>query len=241
MKRREVYSELYCVPPVFVRIDGRNFKQVLSRIGCERPYDHRLASAMADAVELFFRQSGLAPLFAYTFSDEVSFFFNELPFEGRIEKLDSIIPSFIASALTMFLGQKEACSFDARVIPIHPELVEGYLLWRQAEAWRNCINSHAFYALLKEGMEEKEVAEMLRNKRSEEMHQLLFERGINIALVPAWQRRGIMVRKETYGIQGFDPQQKKETISFRTRIRQDWELPRFRSEEGRAFIEGLYS
>jgi len=239
MKRREIYSDLYCVPPVIVRVDGRNFKHVLSRMGFEKPYDIKFASAMADAVELFFRHSGLSPVLAYTFSDEISFFFNEVAFDGRIEKLDSVIPSFISSALTMLLRPDEPFSFDSRVIPVHGHLIGEYLIWRQAEAWRNCINSHAYYALLSEGMEERDASELLLNKRSVQMHEMLFSRGTNIAAVPAWQRRGIMVLKEEYEIPGFNPHLKEETLAIRSRVKQEWELPLFKSAEGAVFIEGL--
>lgn len=239
MKRREIYSDLYCVPPVIVRIDGRNFKHVLSRMGFEKPYDLKFASAMADAVELFFKHSGLSPVFAYTFSDEISFFFNEVAFEGRIEKLDSVIPSFISSALTMLLRPDDPFSFDSRVIPVHGQFIDEYLIWRQAEAWRNCINSHAYYALLSEGMEEKDAAGYLRNRKSEQMHELLFRRGTNIATVPAWQRRGIMVLREKYEIEGFNPCLEERTLATRSRVKQDWELPLFKSAEGAAFIAGM--
>ncbi len=239
MKRREIYSDLYCVPPVIVRVDGRNFKHVLSRMGFEKPYDMVFASAMADAVELFFKHSGLSPLFAYTFSDEISLYFNELPFDGRIEKLDSVIASFISSALTLLLKPGEPLSFDSRIIPIHENLIEEYLVWRQAEAWRNCINSHAHYTLLREGMDEKGASELLRSKKSGQMHELLFQRGTNIAAVPSWQRRGIMVLREKYEVEGFNPYMQEETLAIRTRVKQDWELPLFKSEDGSDFIDEL--
>lgn len=54
MKRREIYSDLRCIPPVVVRIDGRNFKNALSRIGFEKPYDKRFTSAIVEAIEAFF-------------------------------------------------------------------------------------------------------------------------------------------------------------------------------------------
>jgi tRNA(His) 5'-end guanylyltransferase len=239
MKRREVYSDLYCVPPVIVRVDGRNFRHVLSRRGFERPYDIKFASAMADAAELFFRHSGLSPVFAYTFSDEISFFFNEVAFDGRIEKLDSVIASFISSALTLLLKPDEPLSFDSRIIPMHENLIEEYLVWRQAEAWRNCINSHAYYALLSEGMDEKSAAGLLRSKKSGQMHELLFQRGTNIAAVPAWQRRGILVLRERYEVEGFNPCLQEETLATRTRIKQDWDLPLFKSGDGAEFIDEL--
>ncbi|TGC10990.1 tRNA(His) guanylyltransferase Thg1 family protein [Methanolobus halotolerans] len=239
MKGREIYSDLRCAPPVIVRIDGRSFKNALSRMEFEKPYDSRFASAMADAVELFFRNSGFSPVFAYVFSDEISFFFREVAFEGRVEKIDSIVPSFISSALTMLLGSDEPLSFDSRVIPVHGQIVSDYLIWRQAEAWRNCVNSHAYYALLSEGLEEEDAAGFLRNKGTSDMHELLFSRGTNVAKLPAWQRRGMMVVKEEYKVEGFNPHLDERTLTTRRKVVQNWDIPQFRTPEGACFVKDL--
>ncbi len=239
MKRREIYSDLHCIPPVIVRVDGRNFRSALSRIGLQKPYDKRFASAMADAIELFFKKSGLSPDFAYTFSDEISFLFRNISFDGRIEKIDSVIPSFISSALTITLETDEPISFDSRVIPVNEENIIEYLAWRQDEAWRNCINSYAYYTLLSEGMKEKEAATLLKNKGSSQMHEMLFQKGINVSKVPTWQKRGIMVMKQEYHADGFNPYLGEETTSIRKRITQDWNIPLFKSPDGERFIRSL--
>ncbi|MDW7731053.1 MAG: tRNA(His) guanylyltransferase Thg1 family protein [Methanolobus sp.] len=239
MKGREIYSDLRCVPPVIVRVDGRNFKNVLSRMEFEKPYDIRFTSAMADATELFFKSSGLSPVFAYVFSDEISLFFQELSFEGRVEKIDSVVPSFISSALTMLLEPDEPFSFDSRVIPVHRQIVADYLVWRQAEAWRNCVNSHAYYALLSEGLDEEDAATFLKNKGTSDVHELLFSRGTNIAKVPAWQRRGMVVMKEGYEVEGFNPHLNEKTLTTRKKVVQNWDIPQFRTPDGAVLIEKL--
>ena len=239
MKRREIYSDLRCIPPVIVRIDGRNFKNALSRMGFEKPYDEKFTSAIVKAIETFFKKSGLSSVFAYTFSDEISFFFRDDAFDGRIEKLDSTIPSYISSAFSMVLDLEEPVSFDSRIIPIHEEDVREYLIWRQDEAWRNCINSYAYYTLISEGMEEQEAARMLKNKGEPDLHELLFERGINISKVPTWQRRGIVVMKKEIEIEGFNPQLNVETTSTRTKVFAEYEIPLFSSEEGEAFLQKI--
>ena len=73
------------------------------------------ARVMADNVELFIKKSGLSPLFAYTFSDEINFLFMELPFKGRIEKMDSIITSFLGNAFTINLQLEKPVAFDSRI------------------------------------------------------------------------------------------------------------------------------
>ena len=239
MKRREIYSDLHCLPPVIVRVDGRNFRNALSRIGLEKPYDKRFASEMADAIELFFKKSGLGPDFAYTFSDEISFLFRNISFSGRIEKIDSVIPSFMSSALTITLGVDEPISFDSRVIPVNEQNITEYLIWRQDEAWRNCINSYAYYTLLSEGMKEKKAAAILKNKDSSQMHELLFQKDINISKVPTWQKRGIIIQKQEYQADGFNPHLGEETTSIRKKVVQNWNIPLFRSPDGEKFIGSI--
>lgn len=237
MKEREIYSDLRCAPPIIIRIDGRNFKKTLDEIGCEKPYDRMLASAMAGSLELFFTKSGLNPVFAYTFSDEASIIFADIPFNGRVEKLDSIIPSFLSSAFTILMGIDIPISFDSRIIPLQPDQIAPYLEWRQAEAWRNCVFSYGFYSLVSEGMTEKQAFNELYGKKSSSIHELLFKRGINIAKVPAWQRRGVAVHREEYTIEGFNPFRQENTLSTRKRVVQQWELPLFSTDEGSDYLK----
>lgn len=41
-----------------------------------------------------------APVFIYTFSDEISILLDNIPFNGRIEKINSVVASFAASSFT---------------------------------------------------------------------------------------------------------------------------------------------
>lgn len=239
MKKREIYAEMRCIPPVVLRADGRNFKNTLSGLGFEKPYDRTFARAMADTAELFIKKSGLSPLFAYTFSDEVSFLFTDLPFDGRVEKIDSIAASFLGSDLTIKLRLETPIAFDSRLISLQKEEIPEYFHWRQLEAWRNFVASWGYYALRNEGIGRNEAAKLLKGKKEWEIHEMLFRKGINLATLPAWQRRGIIVSKEEFEISGFNPVSGKEEKSLRRKIIQDWEIPKFRSEEGITYLEKL--
>lgn len=241
MKEREIFSQLRVFPPFAVRIDGRGFKRALELLELKKPYDERFAHAMADSVESFFRESGLNPLFAFTFSDEITLFFNEIPYNNRIEKIDSIIPGFISSALTIQLNLKNPVSFDSRVILLGKEDIYRYLLWRQAETWRNHVSSYGYYTLLKTGLTENEAASRLRNMKASAIHELVFSHGINLAETPGWQRCGILIYRETYEKTGYDPVKKTEVKTQRTKIAQEWNTPIFKSEEGRKLVERLIS
>ncbi len=239
MKKREIYADLRCVPPVIIRVDGRNFKNTLLRLNFEKPYDKRFASAMANVAELLFKKSGLSPVFAYTFSDEINILFQDVPFDGRIEKLDSVIPSFMSSALTMLLKLDEPVSFDSRILPVNFDHIYDYMIWRQREAWRNCISSYGYYTMRSEGLSEADAAAFLMGKKGSDIHELLFKRGINLAKVPAWQRRGIVVHKDEYDVTGFNPVLNERTTTTRTRVVQNWHGPVFESEDGRAFLDDI--
>jgi tRNA(His) guanylyltransferase len=239
MKKREIYSDLRCAPPFFIRVDGRTFRSSLLRMGFEKPFDSSFAVSMGNAVEMLFKKSGLSPVFGYTFSDEINLLFKDMPFDGRMEKLDSIVPSFLSSALSLSLKAQEPVAFDSRIVPVCREQIPEYLDWRQKEAWRNCINSYAFYTLVAQGSSEKGAAALLKKKRSSDLHELLFMHGINISKVPAWQRKGILVHKEKYSIEGYNPLIQQNTSSIRTKVVQNWDIPLFASPEGKALINSL--
>lgn len=239
MKNREIYAEMRCIPPLVVRADGRNFKNTLLNLDFRKPYDEKFARAMADTAELFIKKSGLSPLFAYTFSDEINLLFLDPPFDGRVEKIDSVTASFLGSALTLCLGLEEAVAFDARIVALQKEEIEDYMHWRQLEAWRNFVFSYGYYTLRKEGIGGAEASKFLKGKKERDIHELLFERGINLAALPAWQRRGVLVSGTEYKVTGFNPLLGREMGSLRRKVTQDWEIPKFKSEEGKALLEKL--
>lgn len=80
-----------------------------------------------------------APVFIYTFSDEISILLDNIPFNGRIEKINSVVASFAASSFTYNLNKEIAkpIAFDSRIIPIIDDDIYKYFKWRQDEAWRN--------------------------------------------------------------------------------------------------------
>lgn len=239
MKNQEIYAEMRCIPPVVLRADGRNFKNTLSDLGFEKPYDETFVRAMADTAELFIKKSGLSPLFAYTFSDEISFLLTDLPFDGRVEKIDSVAASFLGSALTIKLQLEAPIAFDSRLVALQKEDIPEYFHWRQLEAWRNFVAAWGYYALRNEGIGKNEAAKRLKGKKEWEIHEMLFEKGINLAALPAWQRRGIVISKKECEISGLDPRSGKEVKSLRRKIIQNWEIPKFKSEEGIVFLEKL--
>jgi len=239
MKHRELFSNLVALPPLFVRLDGRTFHRMAESWNLDRPFDIRFAEAMARVSEGLISESGLSPDLAFSFSDEISLYFSRLPFNGRVEKLDSVCASFAASVLTIDMKSTQPVSFDARIIHVTHELAPEYLIRRQGEAWRNHLNAYCQHAMMKEGMSRKDAAAFLKGKSSQEMHELAFARGINLAHTPVWQRRGILVKKKIYSVKGFNPKLGKVVESPRSEVVIDRNLPVFASPEGRTLLSSL--
>ncbi len=231
-KDREIFSRLN-VPedsPVIIRVDGWNFRKITEKIGLKRPYDTRLAKSLAEASSELMRM-GFPIAFAFTFSDEISFLLAPpLPWRGRIEKLITILASYTSGYLSKVFD--EALAFDGRVVFVRNEdEIVDYMRWRQSEAWRNALNSYALKALENQGLSRKDAVEALKGKKSSELHDLIFKNlGVNVNDVPAWQRRGIMIRwiikiKNS----NFGPVQRRS-------VRVDWDLPLFSTPEGRDYL-----
>lgn len=239
MKRKEVFSEIRAAPPVIMRMDGRNFKESLARLGFRRPYDETFARGMVAAARSLLADSSLGPEWAFTFSDEVSVLFEELPFDGRVEKLDSVVASYLSSALTLALKQDVPLAFDARIIPLHREEIVDYLVNRQSEAWRNHMQSYGFYTLVAEGMGEREAAAKMKGMKFEDIHEMMWRRGVNLNETPGWQRKGVLVYRRKYEKEGYNPVTGETVLVKRAEIVEDWDPPLFGSEDGKAFLRSV--
>lgn len=237
MENREIFSNITSVPPVFVRLDGRAFHRLAECLGLEKPFDEFFHKGMVTACTSLVADSGLNPDFAYTFSDEISLYFTKLPFSGRVEKIDSVAASYAASSFTISLGGTAIVSFDARVIPATPAFAMEYLANRQAEAWRNHINAYCQQALIEEGMNARKAAEKLKGLQAKDLHEMMHIRGFNLAMTPAWQRRGTLIYKKITEKEGFNPVTGETVIAERSSVVAESDLPLFTSPDGKAFLE----
>lgn len=236
---REIFSNLTIFPPVFVRLDGRAFHRLTRALNLKKPFDPAFNESMRSVCRYLLMGSGLSPAFAYTFSDEISLYFPTLPFSGRVEKLDSVTAAVAASKLTIELGSAEPLAFDARTIPAAGGFAVEYLISRQNEAWRNHINAYCQNALIEEGMTSRQAAAALRGMQSGALHEMMFERGINLAETPAWQRRGTLLYREECIKEGYNPLTGETVQAARTCIREPEETPLFSTPEGEALIRSL--
>jgi tRNA(His) guanylyltransferase len=236
MENREIFSAITVIPPVFVRLDGRAFHRLAEDLALKKPFDDRFSHAMVQVCTALVADSGLCPDFAFTFSDEISLFFTRLPFNGRVEKIDSVSASFAASSLTLALGATTPLSFDARVIPATREFAIEYLTNRQNEAWRNHVNGYCQQALIEDGMSAKKAAAQLKGMPAKSLHDMMHGRGFNLAMTPPWQRRGVMVYKKITEKDGFNPITRQHVVAERSAVTVDRDLPLFTSPEGKEFL-----
>ena len=241
MENREIFSAISAIPPVFVRLDGRAFHRLVENLGLEKPFDEFFNNAMVTACTTLVSESGLNPDFAFTFSDEINLWFSRLPFSARVEKIDSVAASFAASSLTLALGGTSILSFDARVIPATPEYAMEYLADRQNEAWRNHLNGYCQQALIEEGLSAKEAAAQLKGLPSKNLHEMMHAKGFNLAMTPAWQRRGVLVYKKLKEKEGFNPVTQESVVTERSAVTVDYDLPLFSSPEGKEFLKKVIS
>jgi len=228
MKDYEVYSSLK-VPKnskIVIRLDGRSFHKLAKDLNLVKPYDEKFYNVIAKVCEDLFKE--FSPLFVYTFSDEISLLLDKVPFDGRIEKMDSVIASFAASSFVMHYDVefKKPPAFDSRVIPISDDDILKYFRWRQDESWRNCVNSHGIF-YLKSKYSNNEANDKINGMNLNDVHELLYQNGINLNDVETYKKRGIGVYRKNKKIVGFNKKENKQQTSYRSYVYTDWELPIF--------------
>ena len=231
MKDYEVYSSLK-VPKnskVIMRLDGRAFHKLASDLNLVKPYDKNFYRVMSQVCEDLFKE--FSPLFAYTFSDEISLLFDTLPFDGRIEKLDSVIASFTSSSFVLHYNAdfRKPPAFDSRVVPINDNDILKYFKWRQDESWSNCVNSHGI-SYLKKKYSNTDANDKIKGMKLNEIHELLFQNGINLNDIETYKKRGIGIYRKNKKVKGFNKKENKNQISYRNYVYTDWELPMFNEE-----------
>ena len=231
MKEYEIFSELK-VPKnsnIIVRLDGRSFHTLARDLDLEKPYDEDFYKAVSEVCKDLFNE--FSPSFIYAFSDEISILLNDIPFNGRIEKINSVFASFTSSSFLMHFDRdfKKPVAFDSRIVPIDEGNIVNYFRWRQDEAWRNCINSYASH-FLKSKYSNDEVNAKLNGLKSSDIHELLFQNGINLNDVETWKKRGVAIYKKNKKVEGFNKKENKTQISYRKYLYVDLDIPIFDEE-----------
>lgn len=230
-KKMRVYEQSIdqvILPDMYLvaRLDGRGFTRLTKDI-CkfEAPFDVRFRDLMVNTTKELM-DCGFRVIYAYTESDEISLLFapEEDAFGRKARKFNSTLAGEASAAFSLMLGQK--ATFDCRIAPLpNIDRVQDYFRWRQEDANRNALNSYCYWTLRKEGKSVRQATRELEGKGVSFKNELLFSRGINYDKLPAWQKRGVGIWKETYEKEGFDPIEQKTVTVLRNRLAVCYELP----------------
>ena len=193
-----------------IRIDGKAFHTYTR--GLERPFDEDLIEDM-DATAAYLCKNIQGAKFAYVQSDEISLLltdFDELGthawFDNNLQKMVSVAASMATAEFNRLrlmrgfgnyeqtptkgraiISQFNMAQFDARAfqIPFIDE-VENYFIWRQQDAVRNSISSVA---------QSLYSPRELHGVKTDQMQELIFQKGINWNDYAPRKKRGGIIRK----------------------------------------------
>jgi tRNA(His) guanylyltransferase len=253
MKRYEMedaQQRLMLQLPIMARLDGRAF-HTFTR-GLRRPYDEAFSQCMIDTMKALVKE--FKATLAYTQSDEITLYFKNddpfatMEFDGRKHKYISLLASeatgsFI-TALMEHLPAKLRYKprFDCRVwnLPNQTEVFNCFL-WREKDATKNSLSmaAQAHYS-----------AKELHRKGRQDLHELLYQKGINWNDYPAYFKRGSYARRIQTQIElspeqlARIPEHKRESAGIRTAI-SCVDMPPIETFDatsaGMSFIHGLPS
>lgn len=186
--------ELKVGHPIVARLVGRRFDQLLDGGAYDRPFDARFGKAMVKT--LSYVAATLGASFGYCERTELSLF--ALANGGDARRLLSRIAGEGSGKLSLLLG--EVATFEARLyeFPSHEVALE-YFRWRQDEASVLSIDRYCTHVLAQSGADAGAVPRILDGLGPDEKVELLRQNALDFTAVPAWQRRGAVVRIQPIG------------------------------------------
>jgi len=210
--------------PIMARLDGRAFSTFTR--GMRRPYDEAMSQCMIETTKALVKEFHCT--LGYTQSDEITLYFQNddpfalMPFDGRKHKMISHLAAEATGAFIEALIEhmpdrvKRKPRFDCRVWNL-PNVTEVYncFLWREKDATKNSLSMAA---------QSEYSHKELHKKGHDDMHEMLFQKGINWNDYPAFFKRGTYVRRMQTKINLTEeqlariPTQKKADAGIRTVI-----------------------
>ena len=190
-----------------IRIDGKAFHTYTK--GLQRPFDQGLMEDMNKTTE-YLCQNIQGAKFGYVQSDEISILITDYDdidthawFDANLQKMASISASLATAEFNRLrlirkmnttvatagsiLEQFKHAMFDARVFQIpYQEEVINYFIWRQQDATRNSISSVA---------QSLYSAKELHGKKTSDMQEMIFQKGINWNDFTTREKRGSIIRR----------------------------------------------
>ena len=185
--------------PVYCRIDGRSFSKFTQ--GFKKPFDQDFRDCMRKTSQQLIEATSAS--IAYTQSDEINLCWlsedikTDIFFSGKKQKMVSQLASLATGFFINHLHQSSSQamrdaalltpSFDARVLNLpNKEECVNMFLWRENDATRNALSMAARHLYPHKEM---------MGKKSHQLHEMLFEKGINFNDYPAEFKRGSYFQK----------------------------------------------
>jgi tRNA(His) 5'-end guanylyltransferase len=201
-----------------IRIDGKAFHTWTK--GLKRPFDEGFINDMDETAKYLCKNIQGAKL-AFVQSDEISIVLTDFDdistdawFDGNIQKMVSVSASMATSKFNqlrfirdleknesnnrtecaMSILSSKLAEFDARVFTIpNKEEVINYLIFRQQDTVRNSISSVA---------QSLYSSNELKGKNQNDMQELCFQKGINWNDLPVKQKRGRLIIRQEFEVNG---------------------------------------
>lgn len=212
MKGYEAASDVVLTSrlPVILRLDGNSFSKFTTQQRFEKPFDKDFDDAMnAAAIAVLKYTQGLV---AYVQSDEITVLLrndrsrDETPLLGnRVQKIVSLTAATASVAFNDALlcgrgltGGYAPPIFDCRAFVVPPSEVNNVFLWRQKDAFKNCISAYAYWELARR-VGKGTAQKLLHGKSTKERQELIWsELGVNPNDLPTRWKRGRCVGKQNY-------------------------------------------
>ena len=202
MKEYERASELRLTRrlPMIIRLDGKAFHSWTKKVGCVRPFDHRLMDMMAGVTQ--YLCEGIAgAVLGYTQSDEISLLVRDdqnLDTEAWFDKRLQKVVSLAAASATYWFNssslfeKKVPAFFDARAFVLPENEVRNYFIWRQEDATTNSLSmlAQSLYA-----------HETLQHRKWSDLQDLCWRKGQNWNDLETAEKRGVCVYRHRVVVQ----------------------------------------
>lgn len=173
--------------PVFIRVDGRAFHTFTKNM--VKPFDTKLIEAMVVAGEKTAKEiSGFK--IGYHQSDEFTFMLldtdtleTEAYFDYDLSKLVSVVAATFTAYFNKEMGGTTQV-FDARAFNVPIEDAANVFIWRQRDWERNSLQmfSRTFFS-----------QKQLHGKNREAMHEMLYSKGENWAMLVPPLKNGTFI------------------------------------------------
>lgn len=197
-----------------IRIDGKTFSTYTK--GLKKPFCDGLMEDM-DLTAAYLCKNIMGAKFAFVQSDEISILITDFEninqqawFDNNVQKMCSISASMATAKFNQLRMQRfqdfnyKIAEFDSRVFQIPQKTeVDNYFRWRQQDTIRNSIQSVA-YSMYSHSE--------INNKNTNEMQEMIFQKGVNWNDFKPRYKRGRIIVKELYQKENLD-----KTFTVRTR------------------------